>query len=149
MHWLETELDKLRQMAVADVGAAGPEGPPPVAGRGAELLPRRRERGQAFMAALRRLVLRTAERSGVTACFACHDGLVVEVAGHACDFEALSALTQVSVSAGHETAQALALGPVSQMLIVGEDHKLALILLGSVAIGILAPSTVDLASALG
>jgi predicted regulator of Ras-like GTPase activity (Roadblock/LC7/MglB family) len=146
MHWLETELDKLRQ--IADAGAAGPEAPSTLTGL-VELVPRRRERGQAFMAALRRLVVRTAERSGVTACFACHDGLVVEVAGHACDFEALSALTQVSMSAGHQTAEALALGPVSQMLIVGEEHKLALILMGSVAIGILAPSTVNLASALG
>ena len=109
---------------------------------------RMKEARLAFLAAVREVVGEVARRRGVTACFTCHDGLVVESAGQAPDFEALSAMTQPWVTAAREAAATLALGAVKQMVLIGEDHKLALFIVGPLAIGILSPATIDLAYAL-
>jgi predicted regulator of Ras-like GTPase activity (Roadblock/LC7/MglB family) len=87
-------------------------------------------------------------RPGVTACFVCHDGLMIETAGSAVDFEALSAMTQQWMVAGKEAASTLALGAVRQMVIVGAEHKLALFVIGQLAVGILSPSEVVLSRVL-
>jgi predicted regulator of Ras-like GTPase activity (Roadblock/LC7/MglB family) len=85
-----------------------------------------------------------ARRQGVTACFVCHDGLLLETAGRAPDFDALSAMAQKWMTAGKEAALTLSLGKVRQMVIVGHEHKLALFVIGPLALGIWSPSTVSL-----
>jgi predicted regulator of Ras-like GTPase activity (Roadblock/LC7/MglB family) len=121
MHWLETQVRRLHG-----------------------LMPQRRQlieaAGEVAAAAVR--------RDGVTACFVCHDGLMIETAGRAVDFEALSAMTQQWMVAGKEAAATLALGKVQQMVIVGDEHKLALFVIGQLAVGILSPSAVVLSRVL-
>jgi predicted regulator of Ras-like GTPase activity (Roadblock/LC7/MglB family) len=121
MHWLETQVERLHALVARRhelVGAAG------------------------------ELATATVRRDGVTACFVCHDGLLIETAGRAVDFEALSAMTQQWMVAGKEAAATLALGKVQQMVIVGAEHKLALFVIGQLAVGILSPSAVVLSRVL-
>ena len=122
MHWLAARLELLRELAPA------------------------RDR---FLARGAATAAEVAAREGVTACFVCHEGLLVAAAGAGGDFDALSAMTQHAIRAAEESAGALALGPVHQMVIVGSLHKLALFVTMPVAVGILSPSTITLAEVLG
>src|SRR5438874_1417514 len=100
MHWLEQEVSRLAALAETS--------------------------RPSFRETLRQMVAEVARRPGVTGCFACHDGLVIEAAGQAPDYEALSAMTQWSMVAARDTAVALSLGGLCQVVIVGTEHKLAL-----------------------
>ena len=127
MHWLEQQIDRLAGLAHST---------------------RRIESKEAFLRAIRELVDALAKHEGVTAAFASHDGLALEVAGQTPDFEALSAMAQWSLAAAKETALTLSLGRMGQMVIVGAEHKLALFHIGQLAVGILSPVHVNLGRAL-
>jgi predicted regulator of Ras-like GTPase activity (Roadblock/LC7/MglB family) len=124
MHWLEHEVHRLDALT----GAPG------------EAL--------ACPTALTELVTKVAERAGVAACFACYDGLLVARAGGDADYEALAAMAQACMATGGRAAGALALGRVQQLLLVGDAHKLALVVSGPFAVGVLAPVEVQLARSL-
>ncbi len=106
----------------------------------------------ADLAALRRLVRGLVEEvaglPGINACFACHDGLVLEAAGAGTNFEALSAMAQSFSSVGGKAADTLELGEVRQLLLIGQKRKLALLIAGSLSIGVLCPEEMHLASIL-
>jgi predicted regulator of Ras-like GTPase activity (Roadblock/LC7/MglB family) len=133
MHWLETQVERLHGLAQKPQSRSS--------GLKKEL---RRE----FLDAVAELAAATVQRAGVSACFVCHDGLLIETAGRASDFEALSAMTQHWMVAGNEAAATLALGRVQQMVIIGDEHKLALFVIGQLAVGILSPSAVVLSRVL-
>lgn len=131
MHWLESQVERLHGLAESlarDTNSTVAR--------------------QAFRDAVEAVASAVARRGGVTACFVCHDGLLIETAGRAPDFEALSAMTQHWMVAGKEAALTLSLGKVRQMVIVGHEHKLALFVIGQLAVGILSPSAVVLGRAL-
>src|SRR4051812_46965093 len=111
MHWLEQHVGRLRDLA--------------------RDLPREAERCRGVLG---ELIHDIALRRGVSACFACHDGLLVERAGEA-DFDALAAMAQSFVGAGAYSASALQLGEPEQLLVVGSTHKLALLVVGPFAVG--------------
>jgi predicted regulator of Ras-like GTPase activity (Roadblock/LC7/MglB family) len=119
VHWLESQLERLHALVDDDAR-------------------------DAFLSAVEDVTSAVVRRDGVTACFVCHDGLLIETAGRAPDFEALSAMTQSWMVAGKEAALTLSLGKVQQMVIVGSEHKLALFVIGPLAVGILSPSAVVL-----
>ena len=121
MHWLQERLERLQALAPA------------------------RDR---FLGAVRQIATEVADHEGVTACFVCHEGLVVAAAGRGDDFDALSAMTQHAISAAVESASTLELGPVHQMVIVGSQRKLSLFVTQPVAVGILSPSTTTLSEVL-
>jgi predicted regulator of Ras-like GTPase activity (Roadblock/LC7/MglB family) len=125
MHWLEQQVHRLDRLL--------------------EELPRETV---ACRAALRDLVAEVAARAGVAACFACYDGLLVARAGGEADYEALAAIAQSCVAAGRQAADALALGGVQQLLVVGDARKLALMVMGPFAVGVLAPIEVQLSRSL-
>ena len=131
MHWLESQVERLHGLAETSARATDSK-----------------EARQRFREAVEELAAAVARRAGVTACFVCHDGLLLETAGRAPDFEALSAMTQHWMVAGKEAALTLSLGKVRQMVIVGQEHKLALFVIGQLAVGILSPSAVVLGQAL-
>ena len=131
MHWLESQVERLHGLAETLARAVDPK-----------------EARQRFRDAVEDVTAAVVRRAGVTACFVCHDGLLLETAGRAPDFEALSAMTQHWMVAGKEAALTLSLGKVRQMVIVGHEHKLALFVIGQLAVGILSPSAVVLGQAL-
>ena len=146
MHWLASEVERL--LALSDSLMQPAAGPRAVSsgGSGAARLPER-ARTQ-FLAAVRAMVKDVARHHGVTACFACHDGLVLAKSGRGVDFEALSAMAQACLAVGKDAAAALSLGRVQRFVLVGNEHKLALLAVGQLSIGILSPCDVELGVAL-
>jgi hypothetical protein len=122
MHWLGTHVEALRQLGSEGVGT----------------LELRQRLGE--------LVHEVAARDGVTSCFACYDGLLVERAGRA-DFDALAALAQELLALGR-TGLSVTLGWPQQLLLVGSEHKLALVIVEPFALGVMASSDVRLATSL-
>lgn len=139
MHWLATEVERL--VALSDSLMQGTR-----AGEAPAKLPEK-SRAQ-FLGAVRGMVQDVAKHSGVTACFACHDGLVLAGSGRGVDFEALSAMAQACMAVSKDAASALSLGRVQQLVLVGGEHKLALLAVGQLSIGILSPCDVELGVAL-
>jgi predicted regulator of Ras-like GTPase activity (Roadblock/LC7/MglB family) len=139
MHWLATEVERL--VALSESLMQGTR-----AGETSAKLPEK-SRAQ-FLGAVRGMVQDVAKHSGVTACFACHDGLVLAGSGRGVDFEALSAMAQACMAVSKDAASALSLGRVQQLVLVGGEHKLALLAVGQLSIGILSPCDVELGVAL-
>ena len=143
MHWLAEQLKQLGELGarhqqyrdLASVEVAG----------SATAEKRARE---AFLAAVGELVQEISNRAGVLACFAAHEGLLVEMAGEYQDFEALAAMAQSCLEAGQEAGENLQLGALRQMVIIGQQRKLALFALGQIAVGILARGEAHLAQTL-
>jgi predicted regulator of Ras-like GTPase activity (Roadblock/LC7/MglB family) len=109
---------------------------------------------KAFLAALHELVQQISLRPGVSACFAAQDGLVVDaieegVAAEAANFEALAAMAQSCLIPARHAAETLRLGGVRQMLLIGDAQKLIMIELGQMTLGIVSPSSQQLAESLG
>jgi predicted regulator of Ras-like GTPase activity (Roadblock/LC7/MglB family) len=102
----------------------------------------------AFMAALRKVVGQIKQHEGILACFVAHEGLVVEAIGEETEFEALAAMTQWCVTPAHHAVETLSLGTLQQILLIGSERKLALIQLGQMTLGILAPNSVQLSDTL-
>lgn len=123
MTWLEERLNGLRRMAE---DSAAPS---------------------CYRQPLAALLREVASRDGVTACFACHEGLLVDAAGIA-DFDAFAALAQQLAAAADQSSRALGVGDPEQLLIVGRQRKLALLVVPPFAIGVVAQATVRLAQAL-
>jgi predicted regulator of Ras-like GTPase activity (Roadblock/LC7/MglB family) len=131
MHWLANEVERLVTLSEQ------------------LMRPSRGEKARAqFLGAVRGIVSEVAKHQGVTACFACHDGLVLAGSGRGVDFEALSAMAQACLTAGKDAASTLSLGRVQQFVLVGDEHKLALLAVGQLSIGILSPREVELGVAL-
>jgi len=101
-----------------------------------------------FMAALREVVEQINKHEGILACFVAHDGLVVEATGEAAEYEALAAMTQWCVTPAHHAVETLTLGTLQQIVLIGSERKLALIQLGQMTLGILAPVSVQLSDTL-
>jgi predicted regulator of Ras-like GTPase activity (Roadblock/LC7/MglB family) len=131
MHWLESQVERLHGLSETLTRATDSK-----------------EARQSFREAVEDVASAVVRRAGVTACFVCHDGLLIETAGRAPDFEALSAMAQQWMVAGKEAALTLSLGKVRQMVIVGHEHKLALFVIGQLAVGILSPAATVLGRAL-
>ncbi len=89
-----------------------------------------------------------ARREAVTGCIVCHDGLILAQAGNVLDFEAMAAIAADCFHTAARGADTLALGNASQMVIVGEEHKLVLFRIGAMILGILSPRHAVLSMAL-
>jgi hypothetical protein len=124
MAWLEEHVERLRQLA-AELPAGAPH----------------------CRDVLGELVREIGARHGVQACFACHDGLLVETAGVA-DFEALAAMSQRLIEAGQQPALHQMLGPARQALVSGTASKLALLIIEPFTVGVVASARERLAKSL-
>jgi predicted regulator of Ras-like GTPase activity (Roadblock/LC7/MglB family) len=144
MHWFAEHVEELRTLSEQHARAKAARDRA-VTPEGQDQEVRAREQ---FTRAVDDVVGRISERDGVTACFVSHDGLLAARRGDADDFEALAAVAQSCASTGRDAAKSLALGSLQQMLLIGEQHKLALIVLGQLVLGIVSPTTTQLQSVL-
>jgi predicted regulator of Ras-like GTPase activity (Roadblock/LC7/MglB family) len=101
-----------------------------------------------FMAGLRAVVEQISRRRGISGCFVANEGLLVEAVGDTLDFEALAAMAQWCETPAEHAAKTLTLGTVQQILIIGSENKLALIRLGRMTLGIVSPTSIQLAETL-
>jgi predicted regulator of Ras-like GTPase activity (Roadblock/LC7/MglB family) len=143
MHWLEGRLKELSKLAIRH-----PEYKSLAASNVPGSARAQHEASRALVAALRELVDQVTNRTGIEACFAFHEGLLVASEGESLEFEKLAAKAQSILDLGLEAAASLSLGEVHQLVLVCELRKLALITLGKMALGILTLSTVDIWDAL-
>lgn len=104
-------------------------------------------RPEAFIEAVTLLVGELAARPGVGVAFAAIDGLPVAAAGEGPSAEALAAVAQELVAAAQLRAEAVKLGGVRQLVVVGEAHKLALLGVGPLLLGLWSPVATDLGQA--
>jgi predicted regulator of Ras-like GTPase activity (Roadblock/LC7/MglB family) len=145
-HWMEAQVARLHGLAERHVTRARrareattrPEGP----------LAEEKAAYFDFVHAVNEVVDEVSRRPGVTAAFACHEGLLLQAKGRQADFEALAAMTQACTQASDRAAGVLSLGGVQQLVIVGQSHKLALFVIGPLSLGVLSPVAVSLASTL-
>jgi predicted regulator of Ras-like GTPase activity (Roadblock/LC7/MglB family) len=143
MHWLAEQIRNLqklaerhiqyRDLAALEVGGSDEA---------------EKEAREAFLEAVRELVAGIAGRPGVEACLVSHDGLLVEAEGNLEDLEPLAAMAQSCFESGARTAESLELGKMQQMLVIGEQQKIALFRVGHMVLGILAMSETNLAQVL-
>ncbi len=139
MHWLAGRLEHLRQLRERYDAQRGQEQPAVVV----------RKARAALHQALREVADDIAAREGVTASFVAHDGFVLANAGaEQAAFEALAATAQQVATFAQEASNTVALGDVSQTVIIGEAGKLVLFPMGGMVVGILSPPKVSLAKAL-
>jgi predicted regulator of Ras-like GTPase activity (Roadblock/LC7/MglB family) len=99
-------------------------------------------RSPIFLGALRDLIAQLGARPGLRAAFAAHEGLIVAVAG-----DGPAAEAQGLLGASLHASAALGLGDVQQLVVVTAQGKLALLSVGPVVVGLLAPPHVSLAVA--
>ncbi len=121
MHWLSGEIDRMGRLAAS--------------------------RSPIFLNALRDLIAQLGQRPGLRAAFAAHEGLIVAVAGDGPAAEALAAQAQGLLGAASHASTALGMGGVQQTVVVTGQGKLALLAVGPVVVGLLAPPHVSLAVA--
>ncbi|MEQ1504084.1 MAG: roadblock/LC7 domain-containing protein [Myxococcota bacterium] len=136
-HWLAAQLDHLDALARERdrVAAGGEDG-------------RARAARDEFLRALDAFAIDVCDRPEVEACVVGHEGLPLASAGRPPDAETLAAVSQVWSSVATKGATQLALGPMTQLVVIGEVFKVALFQSGGMTIAILARSGVDLAGAL-
>lgn len=104
-----------------------------------------REARRIFVGEVTHLVEELARKPGVTAAFAMYEGFVVAASGVPHErAEALAAASQSGMGHASDMGTAAALGAVRQLVVVGDEAKLALIRLGPLDVGVLSPSHVDL-----
>lgn len=136
MHWLAERLRGLRDEHGEVMRAASSQKPAPSWER------------EAFLVALGALVRDVAAHAGVIGAFAEYEGLVVDVAGAEEGAEALAAAASRMVQSGREAAGMVQLGDLEQLLLIGEQRKVALFVLGPMSVGVVAASDVRLGKVL-
>ena len=154
MHWLEERLRALRKMSEDNLALRDERDrfAKNGGGRTEELI-----RLQDELSGLRRrqreesseLTDLLASREGVSGAFLAQDGLLMAASGLlVADFEPYAAISQRFTETAGEAMQRLSLGAMNQLVLVGEENKLALMFVGSMVVGIVCPRSVVLGSIL-
>ncbi len=144
MHWFESEVSELIILANKYTEHRAKQNDEPV------IVERKldAQRGD-FVAALNTVVTNIALHSGISSCLISFDGLVMAKAGNEkSDFDALAAVTQEYISSAEKGAQILTLGGVQQMVVIGSEHKIAVVTIGEMALSVLSPRSTHLAASL-
>jgi predicted regulator of Ras-like GTPase activity (Roadblock/LC7/MglB family) len=144
MHWFESEVSDLIILAKKYIKHRA------IQNDGAIAFERQSDthRGE-FVAALNEVVANIASHQGITSCLISLDGLVMAMAGEEkSDFDALAAVTQEYVVSAKKGAQMLSLGDVQQTVVIGSDHKMAIVIIGEMALSVLSPRSTHLATTL-
>lgn len=130
MHWLAQRLAVLRSPT------------PVLAGDGS-----RREREDAYDS-VHALVVELARRDEVLGAFVSRDGFLVDADGDRELMEAAAARAEAILLASTTAEDALGMGDVEQIVVAGDLRKLVLLRAGPVVLGIVAPASAHLATAL-
>ena len=136
MHWLAEKVTDLQSRALAYQQARG--------GTAEVAATARRD----LFEALREVVGELASREGVLAAFVQHEGLLMEGVGERAELEAAAAMAQLLIPPIGQVQNTLSLGQVRQMVLVGDERKLVLLIFPEICLGMLAPSDTRLAERL-
>ncbi len=143
MHWFESQLASLDQLAAA-YRSSQQQSATDIVNVSEEI---RLKRSQ-FIDAVQALVNKVIKVKGVTACAAYHDGLILAHSGKTPNIDALGAMIQESLGVAEQGTSILSLGDIQQIVIVGAINKVAMLGIGPITLCILSPKDTNLASAL-
>ena len=141
MHWLESQIQVLHELEqeYSSAKRSGLENNP--SPRAEE-----REKRLVFIEKVQALVTSVSGYPGISGCLSCHDGLVIARAGSLADFDAAAATAQECIWAAGKARDTIGLGDLHQIVIVGSENKISVIIVGQVAICILSPSEITLSA---
>ena len=137
MHWLNDRIGEVDELAHRMLLTKATDS------MGSAAVARR-----AFLQEVTKLAAQIAAREGVTACVVAHDGLVLARSGRRIDEEAVAATGGLALLQAQRAGRDLSLGAVRQIVLIGDENKLALFSVGTLTVAVLAPGEVNLASAL-
>ncbi len=143
MHWFETQLAALDRLAADYISAQRQSG-----GDIVNVSESVRTKRAAFIDAVQALVDKVVKIKGISACAAYHDGLILAQSAEVPHIDAFGAVIQETIRAAQHGQVSLSLGAIEQIVIVGADHKLAMLSVGPVILCIYSPKQVNLASVL-
>lgn len=106
------------------------------------------ELARAFLAQLLLTARKISERDPVSACVVSESGVTVAAHGAVELAEPIAAVSYDCLATGQAAVDQLELGRLQQLLVSGEDRKLAIFRLGFMDVSILAPTDTHLASVL-
>ena len=131
MHWLNDKLQNMEDLLIRMNEYRGMNAADVAGAEAAAKMTR-----EAFAETVRDLVTAIAGREGISACFACHDGLLMDSAGSSPDFERLAAEGQKLIDQGVSSLKRLDFGEFQQMVLIGKNEKVAMFWMGEIGIGI-------------
>jgi len=143
MHWFESEVSELIVLANKYTEHRAQNEEPEVIERKLDA-----HRGD-FVEALNKVVTNIALHSDISSCLISLDGLVMAMAGDKkSDFDALAAVTQEYVVSAKKGSKTLSLGDVQQIVVIGSEHKIAIVTIGEMALSVFSPRSTYLAVSL-
>ena len=140
MHWFESQLSSLDQLAEA-YRSSHQQSSTDIVNVSEKI---RLKRSQ-FIDALQVLVNKVIKVKGITACAAYHDGLILAHSGKTPNIDALGVMIQESIGVAQQGAAILSLGDIQQVVIVGAINKVAMLGVGPITLCILSPKDTNLA----
>ncbi len=140
MHWFNSQLQTLYKLAEAYDTCRTKEAD--------EDVEEIRQARIAFVNNVQSLVDSVVKLPIISGCVAGHDGFIMAKAGSVSDSDALGALIQESMVIAERSKNLLDLGEIQQIVIVGENNKIAMISVGQVTLCILSPKQSNLAELL-
>ena len=143
MHWFESQLSSLDQLAEAYRSSQQLSANDIV-----DVSEEMRSKRSEFIHALQALVKKVIRIKGITACAAYHDGLVLAHSGKTPNIDALGAMIQESAVVAQKGSAILGLGDIQQIVIVGAINKVAMLCVGPITLCILSPKDTNLADVL-
>jgi predicted regulator of Ras-like GTPase activity (Roadblock/LC7/MglB family) len=143
MHWFESQLSSLDQLAEAYRSSQQPSSNDIV-----DVSEEMRLKRSQFIHAVQVLVNKVVRIKGITACAAYHDGLILAHSGKTPNIDALGAMIQESTGVAQQSKAILGLGEIQQIVIVGAINKVAMLGVGPITLCILSPKDTNLAYAL-
>jgi len=136
MHWFDSQLQNLYKLAEAYENCR--------VNNSDDSVDDVRKIRTEFIDNVQSLVDLVIKLNDISGCVAAHDGFLLAKAGSVSDSDALGAMMQESMVIAQRNRKILDLGEIQQIVIVGEDNKIAMISVGQLTLGILSSKQINL-----
>ncbi len=140
MHWFDSQLKTLHKLAeIYDEYRIKDSD---------EFVDEIRQARTIFIDNVQALVDSVVKLPDISGCVAGHEGFILARAGSVLGIDALGAMIQESMEIAQRSKEILDLGTIQQIVIVGENNKIAMISIGQITIGVLSSKHTNLATCL-
>ena len=140
MHWFDSQLKTLHKFAEIydDYRIKDSD----------EFIAETRQARTVFIDKVQMLVDSVVKLPDISGCVAGHEGFILAKAGSVLGIDALGVMIEESMEIAQRSKEILDLGDIQQIVIVGENNKIAMISIGQITIGVLSSKHINLASCL-
>ncbi len=140
MHWFDSQLKALHRLAgiyeecrIKDSN---------------EFVEETRQARTIFIDNVQTLVETVVKLPDISGCVAGHEGFILAKAGSISGLDALGAMIQESMDIAQRGNEILDLGTIQQLLVIGENNKVAMISMGAITLAILSSTQTNLTKCL-